>query len=83
MSLPPECRSKSLCIDKSYVQGDPVGNVDFWEMRVSLIMRKNKERMRICLIVSGYWDRTVWIYKYESIVNGNEERENTVSCVLS
>ena len=26
----------------------------------------------MCLILNGYRYRAVWIYKYESIVNGNE-----------
>jgi len=30
---------------------------------------------RMCLILSGYWDRIVWIYKHKSIMTGNNETE--------
>ena len=43
---------------------------------VSVIARKNVH-MNTCLILNGYRDRAVWIYKYKSIVNDNKEREIT------
>jgi hypothetical protein len=38
--------------------------------------------MNMCLIQNGYRDRAVRIYKYESSVNGNKEREVTVYFIL-
>jgi hypothetical protein len=38
--------------------------------------------MEMCIIVSGYRDTVLGIYKYESIVNGHKEREITVSITL-
>jgi hypothetical protein len=29
----------------------------------------------MCLVLNGYQDRAVWIYKYKSIVNGIKGRE--------
>jgi len=43
-----------------------------WEMSV-----KKKFFMIVYLILSGYWDRAVWIYEYRSIVNDNKERRIT------
>jgi len=43
----------------------------FWEVTISVIVRKNV-RMNICLILCGYRDRTVWMYKYNSFVNGSK-----------
>ena len=40
------------------------GIIDYCEKQV---------RMNMCIILSGYRDRTVWIDKYKSIVNGNKE----------
>ena len=33
----------------------------FWELKVSVIITKEKVHMTMCLIVNGYWDRAVWI----------------------
>ena len=33
--------------------------------------------MNMCLILNGYRDTAVWIYKHKSIVNGDKEIEIT------
>jgi len=38
---------------------------------------EKKVYMNMCLIMNGYQERTVWIYKYKNSVNGNKEREIT------
>jgi hypothetical protein len=38
----------------------------FWEVTVSVIVRK-KAHVNICLILNGYWDREVWIYRPNSL----------------
>jgi hypothetical protein len=50
----------------------------FWEV-TGLIIERKKVHMNMCLILNGYRDRAVWIYKYESIVNGNKETEIVVN----
>jgi len=30
----------------------------------------------MCIILNGYREGAVWDYKYKSIVNGNQEKEN-------
>jgi hypothetical protein len=42
-----------------------------WERIVSVIVRKG--HTKTCLILHDYWDRSVWIYKYNSIMNRNKE----------
>lgn len=44
----------------------------YWEVLTSVTVRK-KVHMNMYLILNRYQCRAVWIYKYESIVNGNEE----------
>ena len=46
----------------------------FWEMIVSIIVR-SKVHTTMCIILNAYRNRAVWMYKYKSVVNGNEERE--------
>ena len=52
----------------------------FWEVIVFVILRK-KIHMSTCLILNGYWDTAVWIYKHKNNVNGNK-REITVNLIL-
>jgi hypothetical protein len=41
-----------------------------------------KFHMNMCLILSGYWCRALWIHKYKSIVNGNKKKLLTVNRIL-
>lgn len=44
---------------------------------------KKKVFMNVCLILSGYWDRAVWIFEYRSILNDNKKKELlTVNIIL-
>jgi hypothetical protein len=47
----------------SILGGDSIGHCE------------KKVNMNMCLILNGYRDRAVGIYKYQSTVNGNKERE--------
>jgi hypothetical protein len=42
-----------------------------------VIVRKEKVNMNMCLILNGYRETAVRIYKYKSIVNDNKEKETT------
>jgi hypothetical protein len=53
----------------------------FREVILSVIVRKQVD-MNMCLIVSGYRDRAVWIYRYKIVVNGNKEKLVTVNFIL-
>jgi hypothetical protein len=50
-----------------------------WEVVVLAIVRK-KVNMSMCLIVNGYRDTAVGIYKYRSIVIGYKERKRIAYC---
>ena len=52
-----------------------------FQVVVSVIAR-NTFLMNTCLILNGYRDRAVWIYKYTSLVNGNEEKRNCLLLTL-
>jgi hypothetical protein len=67
------------CVEK--VQGDSGGKVNFLGGKI-VRHRERNVCMNMCLILNGYWDRDVWIYKYRSIVNGNKEKVLTVKCIL-
>jgi hypothetical protein len=56
-------------------QADSGGKVNVLEDYSSL--KKKRIDMNMCLILNGYQDRTVWIYKYKNSVNGNRQREIT------
>jgi hypothetical protein len=43
-----------------------------WEVIEAVIVRR-KVHVNKCLILNGYRDRAVGMYKYKSIVNGNKE----------
>jgi hypothetical protein len=53
----------------------------FGETVASVIVRK-KVHVNMCLILNGYRDRAVCIYKYNSIVNDNKEKVLTVKLIL-
>jgi len=38
---------------------------------------KKSIHMNMCLILNGYQDRIVWIYKYKNRANGNKDTEIT------
>ena len=40
------------------------------------------ECTNMCLIVNGYWDRAVWMYKYKSSMNGDMEKKNYLLLIL-
>jgi hypothetical protein len=48
-----------------------------WEVIVAVIVRE-KVHMNMCLIVNGYRDTAVSIYKYRSIVIGYKERKKYI-----
>jgi hypothetical protein len=50
--------------------GDSGGKVSI----LGVHCEKKKVHMNICLILNGYWDTAVWIYRYKSTVIGNRER---------
>ena len=41
-----------------------------------------KVHINKCLIMNGYQERSVWIYRYKSIVNGNKEEEIALNLIL-
>ena len=59
------------------IQGDPGGKFNNLGNDIISFYQKKIVHKNTCLIVSSYWDRAVWIYKYISIVNGNKERKST------
>lgn len=65
-----------ICSVKSsgdmYVQGDSGRKVSILGGD-SIVHCQKKVYMIMFLISGGYWDGTVWICKYKSIVNGNNE----------
>jgi hypothetical protein len=60
----------------SGIQGDSGGKVTILGGD-SIGHCEKKVHMNMCLLLNGYRDRAVWIYKYKSIVNGDKEREIT------
>ena len=65
----PLCNLAKICITIYNMQGDPGGKViilrrlQYWSMPVV----GKKVYMNICLILSGYGDRTVWIWSFWSL----------------
>ena len=55
-----------------WYKDDSGGNIDI--LGGDSISRhcEGKVHMNMCLILNGYWDTAVWIYKYKSSVNGNK-----------
>jgi hypothetical protein len=51
---------------------------EFWEVILSVILRK-KFHINMCLILNGYRDRVVSIYKYKGTGKDKKEREITYS----
>jgi len=49
-----------------YIQSDSGENSMFWEVIVSITVRKIFH-MNMCLILNGYRDRAVRMHKYKSI----------------
>jgi len=67
------CREKY----KSYMRNKQRGTGKSSVFREVILLLEKKVNMNMCLILNGYRDRTVRIYKYKSNVNGNNEKENT------
>jgi hypothetical protein len=57
---------------KGCIQSDPRGKINIFGGDSSGHFEK-KVHINMCLILNGYRDRAVSIYKYKSIVNGNKE----------
>jgi hypothetical protein len=54
----------------------------FWKVTLFVIVRKNAHR-NMCLIVSGYRDRAVYIYILKaSLMVKEKEKSRTVSFIL-
>jgi hypothetical protein len=47
------------------IQGDSGERSIFWEVAVSVIVIKKKDHMNMGLVVNGYRERAVGIYKYK------------------
>ena len=58
-----------------FIQGDSGGKVSIWGG--DYIGHSEKICTNIYAILTGYRDRAVWMYKYNSIMNINKEREIT------
>jgi hypothetical protein len=58
-----------------YIQGVSGGNISI--LGVDSIGQCENVQMDSRLVLNGYWDRAGWTYKYEAIMNGNNEREIT------
>ena len=43
---------------------------------------KKNVHMNMCRVMYGCWDTAVWIYKYQSILNGNKEKLLTTSTLI-
>jgi len=63
------CREKY----KSYMRNTQTGTGKSSVSREVILLLGKKVNMNMCLILNGYRDRTVRIYKYKNIVNGNKQ----------
>jgi hypothetical protein len=74
MSEMSSCSCNIKMLITVYIQGESGGKVNILGDG-SVGNREEKVHVHTCLILNGYWDRAVWIYKYKNIKNNNKQKQ--------